>query len=555
MEVPPQLKDFKNFLFLAWKQLNLPDPTPLQYDIADYMQHGDKRAIVQAFRGCGKSWICSAYVVHQLLMDQSLNILVVSASKTRSDDFSTFTLRLIHEMEILHHLRPTDNQRQSKISFDVGGAPASHAPSVKSLGITSQLTGSRADIIVLDDVEVANNSATQMMREKLSEAVREVDAILKPLDSSRVLFLGTPQTEDSLYSKIQERGYKTKIWPACHVSQAENEKTYNGNIAPMCVSEKNKGRSTEPLRFSDIDLAERKISYGSAGFALQFQLDSTLADVDRFPLKISDLIVTTVDCDLAPEKYVWARSPDLEWDSSIPNVAFAGERYYRPFKILGDMVEYNGSVLAIDPAGRGTDETSYAVVKMLNGVLYVPAAGGLQGGYSEEVLEKLCHIAKDHKVNYVLTEQNFGGGMFGELLKPVLTRIYPVTLEEVRHSQQKEKRIVDTLEPVMSGHRLVIDPQVIQDDYKTVQHYPHEKQLQYSLFYQMSRMTRERGAIRHDDRLDALAMGVAYWTEQLAQDAEVKMAERKVELLDAELQKFQDSYFKNKTGGAGSLTW
>jgi hypothetical protein len=458
-------------------------------------------------------------------------------------------------MEILHHLRPKDNQRQSKISFDVGPAPASHAPSVKSLGITSQLTGSRADIIVLDDVEVANNSATQMMREKLSEAVREVDAILKPLDSSRVLFLGTPQTEDSLYSKIQERGYKTKIWPACHVTPSENEKTYNGNIAPMCVSEKDKGRSTEPLRFSDIDLAERKVSYGSAGFALQFQLDSTLADVDRFPLKISDLIVTTVDRDLAPEKYVWARSPDLEWDSSIPNVAFAGERYHRPFKTLGDMVEYNGSVLAIDPAGRGTDETSYAVVKMLNGVLYVPAAGGLQGGYSEEVLEKLCHIAKDNKVNYVLSEQNFGGGMFTELLKPVLTRIYPVTLEEVRHSQQKEKRIVDTLEPVMSGHRLVIDPQVIQDDYKTVQHYPHEKQLQYSLFYQMSRMTRERGAIRHDDRLDSLAMGVAYWVEQMAQSAEVKMAERKVELLDAELQKFQDAYYKTRSGGAGSLTW
>ena len=158
-------------------------------------------------------------------------------------------------------------------------------------------------------------------------------------------------------------------------------------------------------------------------------------------------------------------------------------------------------------------------------------------------------------MNYVLTEQNWGGGMFGELLKPVLTRIYPVTLEEVRHSQQKEKRIVDTLEPVMSGHRLVIDPQVIQDDYKTVQHYPHEKQLQYSLFYQMSRMTRERGAIRHDDRLDALAMAVAYWTEQLAQDAEVKMAERKVELLDAELQKFTDAYFKNKSANAGSLTW
>jgi len=263
MEIPPQLKDFKNFLFLAWKQLNLPDPTDLQYDIAGYMDGDERRAIIQAFRGCGKSWICSAYVVHQLLLNPALNILVVSASKTRSDDFSTFTLRLINEMPILQHLRPKDNQRQSKISFDVGPAPASHAPSVKSLGITSQLTGSRADIIIADDIEVANNSATQLMREKLSEQVKEFDAIIKPEKSSKILFLGTPQTEDSIYSKLQERGYKARVWPSEYITPNTNERTYNGTVAAFCVDGDKKGKATEPLRFSEIDLGERKISYGS----------------------------------------------------------------------------------------------------------------------------------------------------------------------------------------------------------------------------------------------------------------------------------------------------
>jgi len=555
MEVPPQLKDFKNFLYLAWKQLNLPDPTALQYDIAQYMQHGDKRAIIQAFRGAGKSWICSAYVVHQLLMDQSLNILVVSASKTRSDDFSVFCMRLINEMPILQHLRPKDSQRQSKISFDVGGAPASHAPSVKSLGITSQLTGSRADIIIADDIEVPNNAATMVMREKLSEQVKEFDSILKPDDTSKVIFLGTPQTFDSIYTKLQERGYNSRIWPATHITQAHNEKIYDGNVANICVDPEMEGRSTEPLRFSDVDLAERKISYGSAGFTMQFLLDSKLSDVEKFPLKISDLIVTSIDNEVTPERYVWARDPDREWDSSVPNVAFAGERYYRPFKTLGDMVPYTGSVLAIDPAGRGKDETGYAVCKMLNGTLYVPAAGGLSGGYSEDTLVELAELAKKHKVNYIVTETNFGDGMFNELIKPVLTRIYPVSIEEVRHSTQKEKRIIDTLEPVMAGHRLVVDPDVVKDDFQTIQKYPHESQLKYSLFYQMSRLTRDRGAITHDDRLDALSIAVAYWTEQMAQDAEVKMTERKVEMLDKELQKFTDAYFKNKSANAGSLTW
>jgi hypothetical protein len=220
-EIPPPLRDFRNFLYLVWKHLNLPDPTELQYDIADYMQHGPKRSTIMAFRGVGKSWICSAYVVHQLLLDPTKNVLVVSASKNRADDFSTFTLKIIHDIPILKQLKPTENQRFSKIAFDVGPAPASHAPSVKSLGISSQLTGSRADIIVADDVEVPNNSATQGMRDKLDEQVKEFEAILKPLDSSRVLFLGTPQCEDSIYNKLRERGYNARIWPSEYPDESE----------------------------------------------------------------------------------------------------------------------------------------------------------------------------------------------------------------------------------------------------------------------------------------------------------------------------------------------
>lgn len=550
-----QLKDFRNFLFLVWKQLNLPAPTPIQYEIADYMQHGDKRAVIQGFRGVGKSWICSAYVVHQLLLDPSKNILVVSASKTRADDFSTFTLRLIHEMPILKHLIPQDKQRFSKISFDVGPAPAAHAPSVKSLGITSQLTGSRADIIVADDVEVPNNSATQMMRDKLGEQVKEFDAILKPNDDSKIIFLGTPQCEDTIYRQLTERGYSTRIWPAQYITPEHNAKRYDGNVAECCINIDNKGKSTEPLRFSDVDLAERKVSYGSAGYALQFMLDANLSDVEKYPLKIADLIVMSLDADLAPERLVWARDPSLEWDGSIPNVAMTGDRFYRPLKTLGKHIPYTGCVMSIDPSGRGKDETGYAVVKMLNGYLYVTAAGGVQGGYSDETLKFLSMTAKEHKVNEIVVESNFGDGMFVELLKPILRKVHACTIEEVRHSTQKEKRIIDTLEPVMTGHKLVVDPKVIQEDYETSQVYPKDHALKYQLVYQMTRLTRERGAVTHDDRLDALSIAVGYWTQQMAQDASDRILERKEEDLMKELKKHADAYYNVRRGGPEILTW
>ncbi len=192
-----------------WKHLGLPDPTPLQYDIAHYLQHGPKRSIIEAFRGCGKSYLTSAYVVWRLYWDIDLKIMVVSGSKERADAFSQFCLRLIYDMPDLRHLAPKDG-RSSLIAFDVAGCTIDHSPSVKSVGITGQLTGSRADLIIPDDVETPRNSQTVVQREKLENAVTEFDAVLKPLPSSRIIFLGTPQCEDSLYGKLRTKGYELR---------------------------------------------------------------------------------------------------------------------------------------------------------------------------------------------------------------------------------------------------------------------------------------------------------------------------------------------------------
>jgi len=543
-KVPPELRDFRNFLFVVWKHLGLPDPTDLQYDIAEYVQSGPKRSVIMAFRGVGKSWICSAYVVHQLLLDPTKNILVVSASKSRSDDFSTFTLKIIHDIPVLQGLKPRDGQRFSKISFDVGLAPASHAPSVKSLGITSQLTGSRADIIVADDIEVPNNSATQGMRDKLDEQVKEFEAIVKPLDSSRIIFLGTPQCEDSIYNKLRERGYNARIWTSEYITPDTNQNVYDGAVSPFIAESPNEtGRTTEPLRFTDVDLEERKLSYGRSGYALQFMLNPRLSDGDRYPLKINDLIVHDLDNELANEKYVWASGSD-QVISDVPNVGFNGDRYFRPFETLGDMVKYTGSVMSIDPSGRGRDETAYAVVKMLNGQLFVHACNGINGGYGENVLKELTNVAKRYNVNEIIVESNMGDGMFTELFKPVINATYPVTINEVRHNVQKERRIIDTLEPVMNAHKLIMDTEVIRKDYQSALAHPIEKQTRYMLLYQLTRITKDRGALLQDDRLDALAIAVAYWVEQMAQDVTTKMNDRRSELMKEELERFTNSFNK-----------
>ena len=530
-----KLKDFRNFVCLAWDHLGLPEPTPVQLDIAQWLQKGPRRRVIQAFRGVGKSWLTSAYVVWRLLHNPSLNVLVVSASKQRSDDFSTFTLRLINEIPYCQHLLPREGQRSSKIAFDVGPAPASQAPSVVSKGITSQITGSRGDLIIADDVESLNNSATATMRDKLLSSTAEFEAVLKP--GGEIIYLGTPQTEQSIYHGLSEKGYITRVWPAKYPE--ERLKTAFGDKLAPFLAKGIIGTPTDPKRFTELDLMEREASYGRTGFALQFMLDSTLSDQDRYPLKINDLMVFGLNPENAPEKPIWAMNPS-NVIKDLPCVGFNGDRFYAPMEIQGRWIPYEGGIMAIDPSGRGGDETAYCVVKMLNGYLYVTACGGIPGGYSADVMTQLVNISKTQAVNLILIESNFGDGMFSELLKPYLFKTYPCTLEEVRHNIQKERRIIDTLEPVLCQHRLVIDSSVIRNDFESTKAYAGERALQFSLIWQLSRINRAKGSLHHDDRLDVLSMAVSFWVDKMGQDADRKMSHHREEMFEKELERFME---------------
>lgn len=532
-------RGFSNFLWLAFKHLGLPDPTPAQYEIADYLQHGPRRTVIEAFRGLGKTLILVIYACWRLYNNPDVKIVVISASKPLADDFTGFCLRLITEMEVLQHLVPEDGQRSSMMKFDVAGATASHAPSLKSVGISGQIAGSRADIVIFDDVEIPNNSDTQGKREKLAEAIKEADAILRP--EGRVVFLGTPQTEESIYSILPERGYKVRIWPA-RIPTARQVESYGDRLAPSIAerwSEADVGKPTDPGRFSEQELMERELSYGRSGFQLQFMLDTSLSDADRYPLKINDIVVWGGDMDRGPESLVWSGAKESAIEA-LPLVGFRGDRWHCPLTLSKDFVPYQGTVLAIDPSGRGEDETGFAALKQLNGWFHLKMAGGLRGGYTPENLERLAGAARAVKANRILVESNFGDGMFSELLKPYLRRIWPCTIEEVRSSTQKERRIIDTLEPVLNQHRLVVDPKVIEADYAGCQELPPDKRLSYQLFYQLSRITKEKGSLRHDDRLDALAMAVAYFRRSAAMDVDAMVEERKKADVERMLQEYDD---------------
>ena len=532
--------DFKLFLQALWSELDLPNPTRAQYAIADYLQHGPKRLQIQAFRGVGKSWITGAFVLWTLFNNPEKKIMIISASKERADNMSIFLQKLIIETPWLVHLRPkSDDSRWSRISFDVACSPH-QAPSVKSVGITGQLTGSRADLMILDDIEVPGNSMTEFMREKLLQLCTEAESILTPKNDSRIMFLGTPQTTFTVYRKLAERAYKPFVWPARYPRKVTQ---YEGLLAPQLVEDIEQG--SEPWevtddRFDNEDLIEREASMGRSNFMLQFMLDTSLSDAEKFPLKCSDLIVTSVNPTTAPESVVWCSDPQ-NVIKDLPTVGLPGDYFYSPMQLQGTWDPYQETICSVDPSGRGSDETAAAYISQRNGYLYLHDMRAYRDGYSDNTLLDILKGCKKYGVSKLLIETNFGDGIVSELFRKHLQQTkQAIDIEEVRANVRKEDRIIDSLEPILNQHRLVIDRSVIEWDFKSNPPAAPEERLVYMLFYQMSRMCREKGAIRHDDRIDALAQGVQYYTDALGISALEAIKNRKRDEWNSMIEEMMD---------------
>jgi hypothetical protein len=537
--------NFKNHLYVVFKHINLPSPTKIQYAIADELQYGDTDTVIEGFRGVAKSTITGIYASWLLDRDpENCQILNVSANQTEACKFMKFTRNLIEVVPFLNYLKPdiSRNQRDSALQFDVAPAVTRIQPSCKALGIFGQLTGNRATDIIADDIETSENCKSQIERDKIEAAVTEFRQILIP-KVGRLIYLGTPHTELSIYNKLYDKGHKVRIFPIKFPTQQQQEK-YGDKLAPYIAEQLMLDPTlvdmpTDPVRFNEEEIIKLE-SEGRSKFAMQQMLDTTLSDLERYPLKCSDLIVMDCDKDIAPEKVAYGSAPN-QILKDLPCNGIGTDKYYAPIP-LPDIkwMPYTYKVMSIDPSGRGKDELAYTIGGVLNSQIFILKQDGNQGGYTEDNLYLLANLAKEYKVNKIKIESNFGDGMFTALFLPMLRKVgYQCAVEEVRHNTQKERRIIDTLEPVMNQHRLIVDKKVIEQDAQSIKIYPLEKQQQYSLFYQMTRLTKDRGCLAHDDKVDCLSILVADCLEMMSVDVDAQIQQR----LDDEYEKYIEYVF------------
>lgn len=565
--VAEQYADFREFAEDGMAFLGF-DTTDMQADIAAYMQTGPRLRMVMAQRGEAKSTLAALYAVWRLVQRPNCRVLVVSGGEKQASEVAILIIRLITSWDILEYLRPDKlaGDRTSVEAFDVHWAlkGLDKSPSVACIGITANLQGKRADLLIADDIETSKNGLTAVQRGQLLVLSKDFSSICTHGD---ILYLGTPQTKDSIYNTLQARGFEVRIWPG-RFPTAEEQAKYGDRLAPF-LSERikadpsitrgggldgSKGQPSDPGRYTEAALCDKELDQGPEGFQLQYMLDTSLADATRQQLKLENLLVANYDWERLPEVQVYQAAP--KYAAVLPaDFPIALTTMYNPVPVdCKFMPPKEAPMMFIDPAGGGADELSFAVSCAVGPYIHLLDVQGWKGGMCDTNVAYIVLALVKYGIQLVRVESNMGHGLFeinlrseiGRAIRELSDNSKSIVADALRSTGvniakmidhltkvgivgeystgQKERRIIDSFVSATQRHKVVVHQQVFQSDTACGRQHSIEKRTQYSFFYQFANITTDRGSMPHDDRLEAAAGAVRHWKGVLVQD-EDKAAE------------------------------
>ncbi len=506
-------KDFRTFLWFVWKESYGYTPHWIQMEFASLMQNGlGSNQILMAMRKFGKTMLDGTFIVWLLYRDPHFTVLVMSANLPRAQTITSTALAVIYACKYLDHMRPGPKCLDGSMAFEVGNKTrVVQDPSCASASITGGNTGKHADLILCDDIEIPKNSNTQEKRLAIMSGIDEFTYILNR--GGMELVIGTPQTQDSVYYKMEKTGVYTMHRVPAEYPNVEDEHQMK-HLAHFILERMRSGKvvsgmPTYPERFDEEHLAKEKVKSPTT-YSLQMLLDPSSSDELKYPLKLRDLMVLDLNLNQGPQRIMWNMVNPRD---DIESVGLGDDKWYAPgFVDYSSMIDYDRSVMAIDPAGNGPDEVGWAVVKNIHSNIFVVAAGGIDGGHDEATLKKLCKLMIENGVKEVVVEKNFSDGMYGKALARVMGDMgLRIPITDYIASGQKETRIIDTLEPLFGTHRICFDTKVARDQV---------------LAEQITQITREKNSLIHDDRVDALCIALSLFMDYVLVDADKMIADK-----------------------------
>ena len=498
----------------------------------------DTSIMVQAQRGQAKSTLAAIVVVFDLLHHPSHRNGVIMAQEGLATDIITYVIRIMESLPELHCMLPDKKagDRTGVQGYDIHHSlkGPDKSPSLAPISIQANLQGRRLDLAILDDLESEKNSATAEARSGILAKAVDLYAICE----WRIVWLGTPQTMDSIYFQLPSMGTKVRVWPGRYPTLAE-EDFYGDTLAPF-IKERmtanpalrtgggldgSRGQVTSPM-LRDETFHKQREALGVEWYELQYMLNATLTDANRKALSTKDVIVVQ-DGPTFPVTITPGVGPGFQhkhlaggkfWDMTLPS--------------QGSEARKAPIVRAyVDPAAGGNtsrDRTAFSVVGLVGGNLVLLKYGTVKGGYDISLMRELAEHLAEYKPVQVMIEKNMGYGAFTQVFQPVLKEVAalhnwnPGLTEELVRTQ-KEVRIIDTLGPILGRKSLWVTDKALREETKYLQGLHAGEATSHNLWVQLGNITRTRGCLAHDDSLDSLAGACNMFLNELAIDSN-KMA-------------------------------
>lgn len=414
--------DFRIF-FAIWAKINNWEVPPLHLEVIDWLSDSDnwdnRTGVLQVFRGAAKSTIVGCFITYQLVKDPTLRFLILSADYNTSVKITNDLTSIVAHHPLAAHLRGKEKMwRENKLW--VQGSTDARTPSAYSVGITSNVTGSRADFVVFDDVEVQKNVASEKLRETLRQKMADTIHILVP--GGKRLFVGTPHSYESIYPEVIDQGASSLRIPL--IRNPEGEFPYIT------------GASSWPDRFDDEEVAQRQLqSLSKANFLSQYQLIPYNADDSYFDAALINVYRNEISIYSANSETVLKIgntrmvSCSCFWDPSL--------------------------------AKKTSDDSVIALVFQTgDGHLYVHRTQKLTGEAEAQCLQVL-EFCKRYEVPQVIVETNGVGGFLPAILRKTLGGT-SIAVSDKHTTTSKAKKIIEALETPLSAGYLHVHSSVME---------------------------------------------------------------------------------------------
>ncbi|MGH1398518.1 MAG: phage terminase large subunit [Alphaproteobacteria bacterium] len=428
--------DLEIFIALWYQRAGLGYPD-IHKDIAKWLEwnwlHGDKRQLLMAFRSAGKSTIVGLYCAWLLYHNPSLRILVLAADFTLAKKMVGNVKRILERHPLTAGIKPKNAEAWAGDRFTVNRMIELRDPSMLAKGITSNITGSRADIIICDDVEVPNTCGTLGKRQDLRARLAETEFVLVP--DGTMLYVGTPHHYHTIY--------------------ADQPRIEFGEDAPFLTDYKRleipildkHGESAWIERYSEAKIKRMKRDAGPNRFASQMMLQ---------PRNIAE---GRLNPDLL-RPYDW----ELDYSRELKTLFLGGK------KLTGASVFW-------DPA-FGSAKGDHSVLAVLfideegahylHHIEYIKLPPTYEEDEATEQAKIVAALAKRLYLPSITVEINGIGRFLPNMLRIQLGKISsPCRVVEHSQTRRKEDRILEAFDAILAARRLHVHKSIFKTPFIT----------------------------------------------------------------------------------------